>query len=113
MKYFTVEQFKAKNQIVVTTYDQDNFKEEKYFWSHGSVIVKIDYTGIKPVVYLDTYAGWMSLHPTTKKYRSLFLEESAEEIENKVKSREYILASLNLSSDLGGDSGILIGESDE
>lgn len=65
----------------------------EYFQSYESIIVKIDRSGEKAIVYLDSV--YWDYSSTTGKYRNLFLRETKKETERKIKSGEYILTDLN------------------
>jgi len=75
---------KVANQFIVSCDNGDLF-----FQSYASVIVKN--SGGK--TYLDE--SKYNYSRTTAKYRNLFLCESSQEIEKKIKSGEYILTDLN------------------
>lgn len=75
---------KVPNQFIIYAPDAT------YFQSYKSIIVKETNTGD---VYLDrTYWDYSR---TTSKYRNLFLGESTEETEEKIKNGTYKLVDLN------------------
>lgn len=79
-----VEQFNAKNQLIVKD------TNGTYFQSYDSVICFIDNNG---KVFLDSKL-W-NYSKTTAKYRNQFLGETSKETEKKIKSNEYTLTNLN------------------
>ena len=79
---------KIKNQFIITD-DRDNV----YFQSYNSIIVKKDYESNQVKIYLDQ--KYWNYSNTTGKYRNIFLGETITETKNKIKSGEYILTDLN------------------
>jgi hypothetical protein len=79
---------KIANQFVIT----DN-KQNEYFQSYNSMIVKKDYEGDQVKIYLDQ--KYWNYSNTTGKYRNIFLGETITETKKKIKSGEYILTDLN------------------
>lgn len=85
------------NQFVVVgvpgpfgTFDGLTFKSGDLFQSYGSMIAFREYTG-KTVLDRDKW----DYSATTGKYRNQFLGECKKDTERKIKSGEYVLASLN------------------
>ena len=79
---------KIANQFVIT----DN-KQNEYFQSYNSMIVKKDYESDQVKIYLDQ--KYWNYSNTTGKYRNIFLGETITETKKKIKSGEYILTDLN------------------
>jgi len=79
---------KIANQFVIT-----DDKQNEYFQSYNSMIVKKDYEGDQVKIYLDQ--KYWNYSNTTGKYRNIFLGESITETKKKIKSGEYILTDLN------------------
>ena len=79
---------KIANQFVIT----DN-KQNEYFQSYNSMIVKKDYEGDQVKIYLDQ--KYWNYSNTTGKYRNIFLGETIKDTRAKIKSGEYILTDLN------------------
>ena len=79
---------KIANQFVIT----DN-KQNEYFQSYNSMIVKKDYESDEVKIYLDQ--KYWNYSNTTGKYRNIFLGETITETKKKIKSGEYILTDLN------------------
>jgi len=79
---------KIANQFVIT----DN-KQNEYFQSYNSIIVKKDYESDEVKIYLDQ--KYWNYSNTTGKYRNIFLGETITETKKKIKSGEYILTDLN------------------
>ena len=88
---------KIANQFVIT-----DDKQNEYFQSYNSIIVKKQYTndfancvnddqGLK--IYLDQ--KYWNYSNTTSKYRNIFLGETIKDTKAKIKSGEYILTDLN------------------
>jgi len=73
----------VKNQFIIET------KGAILFQSYGSVIC-MNKNG---KMYLDEY--YWDYSTTTGKYRNIFLGESKQETEKKIKSKEYKLTNLN------------------
>ena len=61
----------------------------KIFQSYNNIIVKME----EDKIYLD--AKYYNYSGTTSKYRNLFLGDTAKEVEQKIKSGQYILTNLN------------------
>lgn len=79
-----IEQFKAKNQFILTT------ENGVYFESYGSVIVFKPNNGkIQLDINLWDYSK------TTSKYRSMFLGETTRVTQDKINYGEYELINLN------------------
>jgi hypothetical protein len=73
----------VKNQFIIQT------DKGTVFQSYNSLIAaKVD-----GKVFLDEYRWNYSV--TTSKYRNIFLRETKEKTEQKIKSGEYILTNLN------------------
>ena len=79
---------KIANQFVIT-----DDKQNEYFQSYNSMIVKKDYEGDQVKIYLDQ--KYLNYSNTTGKYRNIFLGETITETKKKIKSGEYILTDLN------------------
>lgn len=79
---------KIANQFVIT-----DDKQNEYFQSYNSMIVKKDYEGDQVKIYLDQ--KYWNYSNTTGKYRNIFLGETITETKKKIKSGEYILTDLN------------------
>ena len=79
---------KIANQFVIT-----DDKQNEYFQSYNSMIVKKDYEGDQVKIYLDQ--KYWNYRNTTGKYRNIFLGETITETKKKIKSGEYILTDLN------------------
>ena len=79
---------KIANQYVIT-----DDKQNEYFQSYNSMIVKKDYEGDQVKIYLDQ--KYWNYSNTTGKYRNIFLGETITETKKKIKSGEYILTDLN------------------
>ena len=79
---------KIANQFVIT-----DDKQNEYFQSYRSMIVKKDYEGEEVKIYLDE--KYWNYSNTTSKYRNDFLDEGIAVTRSKIKSGEYILTNLN------------------
>jgi hypothetical protein len=79
---------KIANQFVIT-----DDKQNEYFQSYNSMIVKKDYESDQVKIYLDQ--KYWNYSNTTGKYRNIFLGETITETKKKIKSGEYILTDLN------------------
>ena len=79
---------KIANQFVIT-----DDKQNEYFQSYRSMIVKKDYEGDQVKIYLDQ--RYWNYSNTTGKYRNIFLGETIKDTRAKIKSGEYILTDLN------------------
>jgi len=79
---------KIANQFVIT-----DDKQNEYFQSYNSMIVKKDYESDQVKIYLDQ--KYWNYSNTTGKYRNIFLNETITETKKKIKSGEYILTDLN------------------
>ena len=79
---------KIANQFVIT-----DDKQNEYFQSYNSIIVKKDYTDFGTKIYLDQ--KYWNYSNTTGKYRNIFLGETIKDTKAKIKSGEYILTDLN------------------
>ena len=79
---------KIANQFVIT-----DDKQNEYFQSYNSMIVKKDYENDQVKIYLDQ--KYWNYSNTTGKYRNIFLNETIIETKKKIKSGEYILTDLN------------------
>ena len=79
---------KIANQFVIT-----DDKQNEYFQSYNSMIVKKDYESEQVKIYLDQ--KYWNYSNTTGKYRNIFLGETITETKKKIKSGEYILTDLN------------------
>ena len=79
---------KIANQFVIT-----DDKQNEYFQSYNSMIVKKDYEGDQVKIYLDQ--KYWNYSNTTGKYRNIFLGETIKDTKKKIKSGEYILTDLN------------------
>ena len=79
---------KIANQFVIT-----DDKQNEYFQSYNSIIVKKDYESDEVKIYLDQ--KYWNYSNTTGKYRNIFLGETITKTKKKIKSGEYILTDLN------------------
>ena len=79
---------KIANQFIIT-----DDKQNEYFQSYRSMIVKKDYEGDQVKIYLDQ--KYWNYSNTTGKYRNIFLNETIKDTRAKIKSGEYILTDLN------------------
>ena len=79
---------KIANQFVIT-----DDKQNEYFQSYNSMIVKKDYDYEEVKIFLDQ--KYWNYSNTTGKYRNIFLNETITETKKKIKSGEYILTDLN------------------
>ena len=79
---------KIANQFVIT-----DDKQNEYFQSYNSMIVKKDYESEQVKIYLDQ--KYWNYSNTTGKYRNIFLNETIKDTKAKIKSGEYILTDLN------------------
>ena len=79
---------KIANQFVII-----DDKQNEYFQSYNSMIVKKDYEGDQVKIYLDQ--KYWNYSNTTGKYRNIFLGETIKDTKAKIKSGEYILTDLN------------------
>ena len=79
---------KIANQFVIT----DN-KQNEYFQSYNSMIVKKDYESDQVKIYLDQ--KYWNYSNTTGKYRNIFLNETIKDTKAKIKNGTYILTDLN------------------
>ena len=79
---------KISNQFIIT-----DDKQNEYFQSYNSMIVKKDYEGDQVKIYLDQ--KYWNYSNTTGKYRNIFLGETIKDTRAKIKSGEYILTDLN------------------
>ena len=79
---------KIENQFIIT-----DDKQNEYFQSYNSMIVKKDYESDQVKIYLDQ--KYWNYSNTTGKYRNIFLGETITETKKKIKSGEYILTDLN------------------
>jgi len=79
---------KIANQFVIT-----DDKQNEYFQSYNSMIVKKDYESDQVKIYLD-HKYW-NYSNTTGKYRNIFLGETIKDTKKKIKSGEYLLTDLN------------------
>lgn len=79
---------KIANQFIIT-----DDKQNEYFQSYNSMIVKKDYESDQIKIYLDQ--KYWNYSNTTGKYRNIFLGETITETKKKIKSGEYILTDLN------------------
>ena len=79
---------KIANQFVIT-----DDKQNEYFQSYNSMIVKKDYESKQVKIYLDE--NYWNYSNTTGKYRNIFLGETIKDTKAKIKSGEYILTDLN------------------
>jgi hypothetical protein len=64
-----------------------------YYKSYDTIIIKITYINDKKTVYLSR--EYWNFSKTTNKYRNLFLGKTTKEIQELIKSGEYILTELN------------------
>jgi len=79
---------KIANQFVIT-----DDKQNEYFQSYRSMIVKKDYEGDQVKIYLDQ--KYWNYSNTTGKYRNIFLNETIKDTRAKIKNGTYILTDLN------------------
>ena len=79
---------KIANQFIIT-----DDKQNEYFQSYNSMIVKKDYESNQVKIYLDQ--KYWNYSNTTGKYRNIFLNETIKDTKKKIKSGEYILTDLN------------------
>ena len=79
---------KIANQFVIT-----DAKQNVYFQSYNSMIVKKDYESDQIKIYLDQ--KYWNYSNTTGKYRNIFLGETIKDTKKKIKSGEYLLTDLN------------------
>ena len=79
---------KIANQFVIT-----DDKQNEYFQSYNSMIVKKDYENDEVKIYLDQ--KYWNYSNTTGKYRNIFLNETIKDTRKKIKSGEYKLTDLN------------------
>ena len=79
---------KIANQFIIT-----DDKQNEYFQSYNSMIVKKDYESNQVKIYLDQ--KYWNYSTTTGKYRNIFLNETIKDTKKKIKSDEYILTDLN------------------
>ena len=79
---------KIANQFIIT-----DDKQNEYFQSYNSIIVKKDYESDQVKIYLDQ--KYWNYSNTTGKYRNIFLNETIKDTKAKIKSGEYILTDLN------------------
>jgi len=79
---------KIANQFIIT-----DDKQNEYFQSYNSMIVKKDYESDQVKIYLDK--KYWNYSNTTGKYRNIFLNETITQTKKKIKSGEYILTDLN------------------
>ena len=79
---------KIANQFIIT-----DDKQNEYFQSYNSMIVKKDYESNQVKIYLDQ--KYWNYSTTTGKYRNIFLNETIKDTKKKIKSGEYILTDLN------------------
>ena len=79
---------KIANQFVIT-----DDKQNEYFQSYNSMIVKKDYESEQVKIYLDQ--KYWNYSNTTGKYRNIFLNETIKDTKAKIKTGEYILTDLN------------------
>ena len=79
---------KIANQFIIT-----DDKQNEYFQSYNSMIVKKDYDSNQVKIYLDQ--KYWNYSTTTGKYRNIFLNETIKDTKKKIKSGEYILTDLN------------------
>ena len=79
---------KIANQFVIT-----DDKQNEYFQSYNSMIVKKDYENDQVKIFLDQ--KYWNYSNTTGKYRNIFLGETIKDTKAKIKSGEYILTDLN------------------
>ena len=82
---------KVANQFVIT-----DDKQNEYFQSYRSMIVKKDYEGDQVKIYLDQ--KYWNYSNTTGKYRNIFLNETIKDTRKKIKSGEYKLVDLNINN---------------
>ncbi len=73
---------KIANQFVIT-----DDKQNEYFQSYNSMIVKKDYENDQVKIYLDQ--KYWNYSNTTGKYRNIFLDETMTDTIKKIKSGEY------------------------
>jgi len=79
---------KIANQFVIT-----DDKQNEYFQSYNSMIVKKDYESDQVKIYLDQ--KFWNYSNTTGKYRNIFLNETIKDTRAKIKNGTYILIDLN------------------
>ena len=79
---------KIANQFVIT-----DDKQNEYFQSYNSMIVKKDYESDQVKIYLDQ--KYWNYSNTTGKYRNIFLNETIKYTRAKIKNGTYILTDLN------------------
>ena len=79
---------KIANQFVIT-----DDKQNEYFQSYNSMIVKKDYESDQVKIYLDQ--KYWNYSNTTGKYRNIFLNETIKDTRAKIKNGTYILIDLN------------------
>ena len=79
---------KIANQFVIT-----DDKQNEYFQSYNSMIVKKDYESDQVKIYLDQ--KYWNYSNTTGKYRNIFLNETIKDTRAKIKNGTYILTDLN------------------
>ena len=79
---------KIANQFVIT-----DDKQNEYFQSYNSMIVKKDYESDQVKIYLDQ--KYWNYSNTTGKYRNIFLNETIKDTKAKIKNGTYILTDLN------------------
>ena len=79
---------KIANQFIIT-----DDKQNEYFQSYNSMIVKKDYESEQVKIYLDQ--KYWNYSTTTGKYRNIFLNETIKDTKKKIKSGEYLLTDLN------------------
>jgi hypothetical protein len=85
-----VRQFYVKNQFIIVT--EEDGLPVRLFQSYETIIAKIK----RGQVYLDKNRWDYS--KTTGRYRNLFLDETKQETERKIKTGKYILTDLNLKT---------------
>jgi len=79
---------KISNQFIIT-----DDKQNEYFQSYNSMIVKKDYESDQVKIYLDQ--KYWNYSNTTGKYRNIFLNETIKDTRAKIKNGTYILTDLN------------------
>ena len=79
---------KISNQFIIT-----DDKQNEYFQSYNSIIVKKHYTDFGTKIYLDQ--KYWNYSNTTGKYRNIFLNETIKDTRAKIKNGTYILTDLN------------------
>lgn len=77
------------NQFIIET------SEGTYFQSYNSIIVFVPARGNTQYGSLALDENYWDYSRTTGKYRNMFLNETKNETEAKIKSGEYKLADLN------------------